>query len=67
MMLLLLINHNVQIVWFQINKLLSLVDYHWHIFMHSVEVQIMHDYAVIERKATIFLVGNDQINYLYII
>ncbi|XP_071629212.1 putative odorant receptor 92a isoform X3 [Temnothorax longispinosus] len=36
-----------------IERLLSLIDYHWRVFTHSLEVQIMHEYAVIARKMTI--------------
>ncbi|XP_071629214.1 uncharacterized protein [Temnothorax longispinosus] len=36
-----------------IERLLSLIDYHWRVFTHSLEVQIMHEYAVLTRKMTI--------------
>ncbi|XP_011637959.2 uncharacterized protein LOC105427760 [Pogonomyrmex barbatus] len=36
-----------------IQRLLSLIDYHWRIFTHSLEIQIMHEYAIIGRKITI--------------
>ncbi|KYM94204.1 hypothetical protein ALC62_15159 [Cyphomyrmex costatus] len=36
-----------------IEHLLSLIDYHWHVFTHSLEIQIMHEYAIIGRKMTI--------------
>ncbi|XP_070157815.1 odorant receptor 13a-like isoform X1 [Polyergus mexicanus] len=36
-----------------IERLLSLIDYHWRIFTHSMEIQIMHDYAIRGRKITI--------------
>ncbi|XP_067211299.1 odorant receptor Or2-like isoform X2 [Linepithema humile] len=39
-----------------INQLLSVIDYHWRVFVHSVEIQIMHDYAVAGRKITIFFI-----------
>ncbi|XP_072762599.1 uncharacterized protein [Anoplolepis gracilipes] len=36
-----------------IKRLLSLIDYHWRIFTHSLETQILHDYAIVGRKMTI--------------
>ncbi|XP_025158114.1 odorant receptor 4-like isoform X2 [Harpegnathos saltator] len=36
-----------------IERLLSLIDYHWQIFTHSLEKQIMHDYAIVGKKMTI--------------
>ncbi|XP_070516405.1 odorant receptor 9a-like [Cardiocondyla obscurior] len=36
-----------------IEQMLSLIDYHWRVFTHSMEVQIMHEYAVIGRKMAI--------------
>ncbi|XP_077268246.1 uncharacterized protein LOC143900594 isoform X2 [Temnothorax americanus] len=36
-----------------IERLLSLIDYHWRVFTHSLEVQIMHEYAIVARKMTI--------------
>ncbi|XP_028047650.2 odorant receptor 4 isoform X1 [Monomorium pharaonis] len=36
-----------------IEQLLSLIDYHWRVFTHSLEVQIMHEYAIVGRKLTI--------------
>ncbi|KAG5306985.1 OR9A protein, partial [Acromyrmex insinuator] len=36
-----------------LEHLLSLIDYHWRIFTHSLEIQIMHEYAIVGRKMTI--------------
>ncbi|XP_020299629.1 odorant receptor 4-like [Pseudomyrmex gracilis] len=36
-----------------IERLLSLIDYHWTVFTHSTETPIMHEYAMIGRMMTI--------------
>ncbi|KYQ49620.1 hypothetical protein ALC60_11321 [Trachymyrmex zeteki] len=36
-----------------IEHLLSLIDYHWRVFTHTLEIQIMHEYAVVARRITI--------------
>ncbi|KAL0118816.1 hypothetical protein PUN28_009467 [Cardiocondyla obscurior] len=36
-----------------VEHLLSLIDYHWHVFTHALEMKIMHEYALVGRKMTI--------------
>ncbi|XP_011708223.1 PREDICTED: odorant receptor 4-like isoform X2 [Wasmannia auropunctata] len=36
-----------------IEQLLSLIDYHWRVFTHSLEVQIMQEYVIVGRKMAI--------------
>ncbi|KAL0118831.1 hypothetical protein PUN28_009468 [Cardiocondyla obscurior] len=37
----------------ELEYLMSLIDYHWRIFTHTLEVEIMHEYALVGRKMTI--------------
>lgn len=40
-----------------------MIDYHWRIFTHPLEIQIMQEYAIIGRKITIGYAGNNELNH----